>query len=159
MKILVTGGAGFIGSHLVDNLIKDGHDVCVIDNLSTGKKENLNPKAKFYKEDIRSGRISQIFKTNFKSILQIMVIFLGIIDLFAACFLLAPQNVSNIILIIFAIFLFLKSLICLTDIGGWIDIGAGILLILSISMTLPLLLLIIAAVLLGLKGMMSLFAL
>jgi len=62
MKCLVTGGAGFIGSHLVDKLIKEGHKVVVIDNLSTGRKENLNPKAKFYKIDICSYRISQIFK-------------------------------------------------------------------------------------------------
>ena len=52
MKILVTGGAGFIASHIVDGYIKGGHSVSVIDNLSTGKKENLNPKAKFYKIDI-----------------------------------------------------------------------------------------------------------
>ena len=52
MKCLVTGGAGFIGSHLVDELIEDGHEVVVIDNLSTGKKENINPKAKFYRKDI-----------------------------------------------------------------------------------------------------------
>jgi len=62
MKILVTGGAGFIGSHLTDSLIKRGHKVIVVDNLSTGKKENLNPKAKFYKIDICSPKISQIFK-------------------------------------------------------------------------------------------------
>jgi len=61
-KILVTGGAGFIGSHLVDKLIEIGHRVVVIDNLSTGKKENLNPKAKFYKIDICSPKISEIFK-------------------------------------------------------------------------------------------------
>ncbi len=52
MKIIVTGGAGFIASHLVDSLISQGHDVIVIDNLSTGKKENINPKATFFKEDI-----------------------------------------------------------------------------------------------------------
>ncbi len=51
--ILVTGGAGFIGSHLVDELVRLGHAVLVIDNLSLGKKKNLNPKAKFYKKDIR----------------------------------------------------------------------------------------------------------
>lgn len=62
MKILVTGGAGFIGSHLVDRLIKEGHRVSVIDNLSTGKKENINPKAKFYKIDICDPEISQIFE-------------------------------------------------------------------------------------------------
>ncbi len=50
--ILVTGGAGFIGSHLVDRLIKDGYRVIVIDNLSTGKKENINPQADFYQLDI-----------------------------------------------------------------------------------------------------------
>ena len=62
MKTLVTGGAGFIGSHLTDRLIKEGHKVAVIDNLSTGKKENLNPKAKFYKIDIRSPKVKDIFK-------------------------------------------------------------------------------------------------
>jgi UDP-glucose 4-epimerase len=62
MKIMVTGGAGFIGSHLVDKLIKEGNKVVVIDNLSTGKKENLNPKAKFYKIDICSPKISEILK-------------------------------------------------------------------------------------------------
>ena len=62
MKILITGGAGFIGSHLVDRLIKQNHKVVVVDNLSTGKKKNLNPKAKFYKIDIRSPKVSQIFE-------------------------------------------------------------------------------------------------
>jgi len=62
MKILVTGGVGFMGFHLVDKLIKEGHSVVVIDNLSTGKKENLNPKAKFYKIDICNPKISEIFK-------------------------------------------------------------------------------------------------
>ena len=62
MKILVTGGAGFIGSHLVDRLIKEGYKVVIIDNLSTGKKENLNPRAKFYQLDICSPKISEVFK-------------------------------------------------------------------------------------------------
>jgi len=52
MKILVTGGAGFIGSHLVDKLIEQEHEVIVVDNLSTGKKENLNPEANFHQLDI-----------------------------------------------------------------------------------------------------------
>ncbi|MBA2840122.1 UDP-glucose 4-epimerase [Methanococcus maripaludis] len=52
MKILVTGGAGFIGSHIVDLLIENGHDVSILDNLSTGNEKNLNSKAKFIKGDI-----------------------------------------------------------------------------------------------------------
>jgi UDP-glucose 4-epimerase len=51
-KCLVTGGAGFIGSNLADRLIKEGYKVVIIDNLSTGKKENINPKADFHKADI-----------------------------------------------------------------------------------------------------------
>lgn len=51
-KIIVTGGAGFIGSHLVDALIEQGQSVLVIDNLSTGRKENLNSKAQFVQADI-----------------------------------------------------------------------------------------------------------
>lgn len=47
-KILVTGGAGFIGSHLVDRLVELGHQVVVWDNMSTGKKENFNPSARYY---------------------------------------------------------------------------------------------------------------
>jgi len=52
-KCLVTGGAGFIGSHLTDALIEKGHEVLVIDNLSTGKKEYVNPKARFFELDLR----------------------------------------------------------------------------------------------------------
>ena len=46
-KAIVTGGAGFIGSNLVDKLIEQGVEVTILDNLSTGKEENINPKAKF----------------------------------------------------------------------------------------------------------------
>ncbi|MCC7203227.1 MAG: NAD-dependent epimerase/dehydratase family protein [Nitrospirae bacterium] len=62
MRVLVTGGAGFIGSHIVDRLILEGHTVSVIDNLSTGKTENLNPAAEFYKLDIENPRIEKVFK-------------------------------------------------------------------------------------------------
>jgi len=48
MKILVTGGTGFIGSHVVDRLVKEKHLVTVIDNLSTGKRRNVNRAANFY---------------------------------------------------------------------------------------------------------------
>jgi len=61
-KILITGGAGFIGSHLADRMIAEGADVLVVDNLSGGRKENLNPAAKFYEVDVRSPEISKIFK-------------------------------------------------------------------------------------------------
>ncbi len=62
MRILVTGGAGFIGSHIVDRFVSEGHTVSVIDNLSTGKIENINRKAEFYKMDIVSPRIERVFK-------------------------------------------------------------------------------------------------
>lgn len=62
MKILVTGGAGFIGSHIVDAYIEKGDDVIVVDNLSTGKAENVNKKAKFINADIRDyDKIYRIF--------------------------------------------------------------------------------------------------
>lgn len=54
MKILVTGGAGFIASHIVDSYILEGHQVIVFDDLSTGSKKNINPKAEFHEVDIRS---------------------------------------------------------------------------------------------------------
>jgi len=52
MKVLVTGGAGFIGSHITDRLIASGHEVVVVDNLSTGKREYINPHSKFHEVDI-----------------------------------------------------------------------------------------------------------
>jgi UDP-glucose 4-epimerase len=61
-KILVTGGAGFIGSNVAESFISLGHKVVVIDNLSTGFKENIPLKAEFYKVDIRSNKIDEIFK-------------------------------------------------------------------------------------------------
>lgn len=61
-KILVTGGTGFVGSHLVDKLVQRRHKVVVIDNLSTGFRSNLNPRAKFYKIDICSAAIDKIFE-------------------------------------------------------------------------------------------------
>jgi len=62
LKILVTGGAGFIGSNLVDALISLGHDVVVVDNLSSGLKKNLNPKARFYQIDICDEKLSEVFE-------------------------------------------------------------------------------------------------
>lgn len=62
MKILVSGGAGFIGSHITDKYVSLGHSVVVIDNLSTGKKSYINPQATFYEVDVRdTNSISEIF--------------------------------------------------------------------------------------------------
>lgn len=60
-KILVTGGAGFIGSTLVDKLIASGDEVVIIDNLSSGCQDYLNPRATFYQEDVRSPKMAEIF--------------------------------------------------------------------------------------------------
>jgi len=59
--VLVTGGAGFIGSHLVDRLIEEGVRVVVVDNLSSGKKENIHEKALFEELDIREGKLPEAF--------------------------------------------------------------------------------------------------
>jgi UDP-glucose 4-epimerase len=57
VRVLVTGGAGFIGSHVVDHLINDGHEVTILDDLSGGLERNLNPKAKFVKGSITDKKI------------------------------------------------------------------------------------------------------
>ena len=62
MKILVTGGAGFIGSHVVDAMLAVGHEVVIVDDLSTGRKRNLNPGAKFYQMDIRDPGLADVFE-------------------------------------------------------------------------------------------------
>lgn len=60
MRILVTGGAGFIGSHVVDALVGAGHEVLAVDDLSTGKTVNLNPDAPFQQCDILSDEFQQL---------------------------------------------------------------------------------------------------
>ena len=62
MKVMVTGGAGFIGSHIVDRLIDLGHEVIILDNLSTGKKAFIHPEASFYQTDLRDRRIGEILE-------------------------------------------------------------------------------------------------
>ncbi len=62
-KVLVTGGAGFIGSHVVDLFIERGDEVVVVDNLSTGRRINLNPAARLYEVDIRSPELEGVFET------------------------------------------------------------------------------------------------
>lgn len=59
---MVTGGAGFIGSHIVDRYINEGNEVIIIDDLSTGKKENINPQARFHHIDIRDKGMEAIFE-------------------------------------------------------------------------------------------------
>ena len=63
MKILVTGGAGFIGSAVVDGCLAAGHDVAVVDDLSSGAAENVDRRARWYRVDIRSGDLDGVFAT------------------------------------------------------------------------------------------------
>ena len=62
MKILITGGAGFIASHIADEYINLGHEVFILDNLSTGFKENVNPKATFINADICDKSLTELFE-------------------------------------------------------------------------------------------------
>jgi UDP-glucose 4-epimerase len=62
VNILVTGGAGFIASHIVDAYLAEGHRVVVVDDLSSGKKEQINPKAVFYQLDIRNEKLGEVFE-------------------------------------------------------------------------------------------------
>lgn len=62
MKVLITGGAGFIGSNVADGLLEKNYDVAIVDDLSNGKEENIPEKAKFYKCDIRDKKIYDIFQ-------------------------------------------------------------------------------------------------
>jgi len=62
MKILVSGGAGFIGSHVVDAYLAAGHDVVVLDDLSSGSRDNVDPAARLYQVDIRSPEVAGIFE-------------------------------------------------------------------------------------------------
>jgi UDP-glucose 4-epimerase len=59
-KILVTGGGGFIGSHIVDRFIELNHDVMVVDNLATGRREHINPAARFYEMDVRDPEFARL---------------------------------------------------------------------------------------------------
>ena len=61
-KVLVTGGAGFIGSHLVDRLVQEGFRVATLDNLRTGRRENVHPEAAFYDTDLCSSDLEQVFR-------------------------------------------------------------------------------------------------
>lgn len=70
MKVLVTGGAGFIGSNVVDKLINRDHEVVIIDDLSTGRLENLNERARFYKVDICSPELEGIFRKEMPDIVN-----------------------------------------------------------------------------------------
>jgi UDP-glucose 4-epimerase len=62
LKVLLTGGAGFIGSHLADRLLTDGHEVVILDDLSTGHVEQVPARARFYQMDLRSPWLDELFK-------------------------------------------------------------------------------------------------
>jgi len=70
MKVLVTGGAGFIGSHVVDAYLAAGHEVVVVDNLCTGKRENLNPRARFHELDILEPKTAELIRAERPDVLN-----------------------------------------------------------------------------------------
>jgi UDP-glucose 4-epimerase len=61
MRILITGGAGFIGSHVAEACLAQGHEVCVVDDLTTGSRAHVPPGARFYEVDVRSPQIDEVF--------------------------------------------------------------------------------------------------
>lgn len=71
MNILVTGGAGFIGSHLVDKLIEEGYLVSIVDNLVTGKEKFINPNASFFNLDICSEDLKKVFLKGFDCVIHL----------------------------------------------------------------------------------------
>src|SRR5258708_12974643 len=71
-RILVTGGAGFIGSHIIDLLIAHGYQVIALDNESTGNRANLNPAAQFVRGDVRNpAELAPIFEQGIDAVLHI----------------------------------------------------------------------------------------
>jgi UDP-glucose 4-epimerase len=98
MKALVTGGAGFIGSHIVDNLILNNIRAIIIDNLSTGKKENINPKAKFYQEDLSNfNKIEEIFEKEKPDYIFHLAAHISVKESFRNPIFDASQNIINTI--------------------------------------------------------------
>jgi len=71
MKVLVTGGAGFIGSHVVDAYVAGGHEVVIVDDLSTGKRENLNAAARFHQLDIQDPRMVELIRDERPAVLNL----------------------------------------------------------------------------------------
>jgi UDP-glucose 4-epimerase len=70
VKVLVTGGAGFIGSHIVDELLRHGHQVTVVDNLSTGQRRNVHPQAEFVRMDIYKDDLNPVFARGFDAVIH-----------------------------------------------------------------------------------------